>query len=88
MKALFGALVAAVSLTSLSAETLISPNPDKLAPGEFEWRPERSPNAPLLIVCSLDDQLLYAFRNGVTSSNSHCLRIDNLLWTFSIMAFR
>lgn len=45
-------------------------NPEKLKPGEFEWHPERSPNGPLLIVCSLDDQLLYAFRNGVQIGRS------------------
>ena len=45
-------------------------NARKLAPGEFEWHPERSPNGPLLVVCSLDDQMLYAFRNGVQIARS------------------
>jgi len=42
----------------------------KLAPGAFEWHPERSPTGPLLVVCSLDDQMLYAFRNGVQIARS------------------
>lgn len=37
----------------------------KLEPGQFEWHPERSPSGPLLVVCSIDDQILYAYRNGV-----------------------
>ncbi len=32
----------------------------KLEPGQFEWHPERSPDGPLLMVCSIDDQMLYA----------------------------
>ena len=42
----------------------------KLKPGEFEWHPERSPNGPLLVVCSIDDQMLYAYRNGVQIARS------------------
>ena len=42
----------------------------KLEPGEFEFFPARSPDGPLLIVCSIDDQLLYAYRNGVQIARS------------------
>ena len=42
----------------------------KLEPGQFEWHPERSPEGPLLIVCSIDDQILYAYRNGVQIARS------------------
>jgi hypothetical protein len=57
-------LAAAVGAPELQVAT------SKLAPGEFEWHPERSPKGPLLVVCSLDDQVLYAFRNGVQIARS------------------
>jgi hypothetical protein len=41
-----------------------------LKPGEFEWHPERSPDGPLLVVCSIDDQMLYVYRNGVQIARS------------------
>ncbi|MEM1082557.1 MAG: L,D-transpeptidase family protein [Verrucomicrobiota bacterium] len=70
MKTLIGVLAAALSLTPLSAEPFATDTPGKLQPGEFEWHPERSPEGPLLIVCSIDDQLLYAFRNGIQIARS------------------
>lgn len=52
----------------------VSPTPlgeqPKLEPGQFEWHPERSPEGPLLVVCSIDDQVLYAYRNGVQIARS------------------
>lgn len=36
----------------------------KLNSGEYEWHPERAPSGPLLVVCSIDDQILYLYRNG------------------------
>ena len=49
-----------------------SPGGDRatLEPGQFEWHPERSPAGPLLMVCSIDDQMLYAYRNGVQIARS------------------
>jgi hypothetical protein len=47
-----------------------APEQKKLAPGEYEWHPERSPNGPLLVVCTIDDQMLYAYRNGVQIARS------------------
>jgi hypothetical protein len=41
-----------------------------LEPGQFEWHPERSPDGPLLVVCSIDDQVLYVYRNGVQIARS------------------
>jgi hypothetical protein len=35
-----------------------------LAPGAFEWRPERATSGPMLMVVSIDDQLAYVYRNG------------------------
>ena len=55
---------------SILSVGLASGDPKKLSPGGFEWQPELSPSGPLLIVCSLDDQMLYAFRNGVQIGRS------------------
>lgn len=42
----------------------------RLAPGQFEWHPERSPKGPLLVVVSIDDQMAYVYRNGVQIARS------------------
>ncbi|WP_169334360.1 L,D-transpeptidase family protein [Rubritalea marina] len=42
----------------------------KLAPGQFEWHPERSPSGPVLMVVSIDDQMAYVYRNGVQIARS------------------
>lgn len=42
----------------------------KLAPGRFEWHPERSPSGPVLLVVSIDDQMAYVYRNGVEIARS------------------
>jgi hypothetical protein len=40
--------------------------PASLAPGEFDWHPEASPEeGPVLVVVSIGDQLAYVYRNGV-----------------------
>ncbi len=44
--------------------------PPPLAPGQFEWHPERSPSGPLLIVVSIDDQVAYVYRNAVQIARS------------------
>ena len=36
-----------------------------LRPGEFLWEPELSPSGPVVIVISLSDQALSAYRNGI-----------------------
>ena len=36
-----------------------------LKPGEFFWEPELSPSGPLVIIISLPDQTLSAYRNGI-----------------------
>jgi L,D-transpeptidase catalytic domain len=38
---------------------------DTLRPGEFLWEPELSPSGPLVIIISLPDQALSAYRNGI-----------------------
>jgi len=42
----------------------------KLAPGQFEWNPDRAPAGPLLIVVSIDDQVAYVYRNSVRIARS------------------
>lgn len=41
-----------------------------LAPGQYEWYPERSPVGPLLVVVSIDDQMAYVYRNAVQIGRS------------------
>jgi L,D-transpeptidase catalytic domain len=36
-----------------------------LRPGQFFWEPELSPSGPLVIIISLPDQALSAYRNGI-----------------------
>lgn len=52
---------------SRAAAPLVEP---KLAPGQFEWHPERAPAGPLLVVVSIDDQVAYVYRNGVQIARS------------------
>ena len=47
-----------------------TPTSTKLAPGQYEWYPERSPSGPLLVVVSIDDQMAYVYRNGVQIARS------------------
>jgi len=45
---------------------------DSLQPGQFSWRPEKAPAGHLVIVVSLPDQRLYAYRQGVRIAVSTC----------------
>ena len=36
-----------------------------LKPGQFVWSPELAPAGPIVVIVSLDEQLAYAYRNGV-----------------------
>ena len=63
--------LACAAITILSSASLAQTGGQKkLEPGQFEWHPERSPTGPLLVVCSIDDQMLYAYRNGVQIARS------------------
>jgi hypothetical protein len=56
-------LLAALALAApLQAATAVDAT--RLAPGEFDWHPERAPSGPVLIVVSLDDQLAHVYRDG------------------------
>ncbi|MFC5050850.1 L,D-transpeptidase family protein [Rubritalea spongiae] len=64
---MFAAMVTmAVGLSSCAT----SSHQAKLAPGEFEWHPERSSSGPVLMVVSIDDQMAYVYRNGVQIARS------------------
>jgi lipoprotein-anchoring transpeptidase ErfK/SrfK len=41
-----------------------------LRPGQYVWEPERAPEAPLLIVASIPEQVAYVYRNGVCIARS------------------
>jgi len=43
-----------------------------LRPGEYIWRPELSPEGPVVIVVSLPEQLAHVYRNGVAIGVSSC----------------
>jgi hypothetical protein len=45
---------------------------DSLQPGQFSWHPEKAPAGHLVIVVSLPDQRLYAYRQGVRIAVSTC----------------
>lgn len=43
-----------------------------LAPGEFTWHPERSPQGAVAVVVSLPEQLAHVYRNGIRIGLSTC----------------
>src|SRR5690242_4822351 len=45
---------------------------DSLQPGQFSWHPEKAPAGRLVIVVSLPDQRLSAYRHGVRIAVSTC----------------
>jgi L,D-transpeptidase catalytic domain len=70
----FGWLVSAGAL-SLSRNASAEPTlavVDSLLPGQFSWHPEKAPTGHLVIVVSLPDQRLYAYRQGVRIAVSTC----------------
>jgi hypothetical protein len=66
-----------VSIGALSLSRNVSAEPtlavvDSLLPGQFSWHPEKAPTGHLVIVVSLPDQRLYAYRQGVRIAVSTC----------------
>ena len=55
-----------VALTSL----LFCSDASALRPGEFSWEPELSTSGPLVVIISLSDQSLSAYRNGIRIARS------------------
>ena len=62
----------AVSIPGVSLAQQVLKDIKTLKPGEFTWHPERSPNGPVAIVVSLDDQRVHVYRNGVRIAVSTC----------------
>lgn len=54
-------LLSAAHASSFSAQRQIG----KLPPGDFFWEPELAASGPLVVVISLPDQTLSAYRNGI-----------------------
>lgn len=67
-------VLSAVVLTAVSCSPVSSTGSasgqTKLAPGQYEWHPERSAKGPVLMVVSIDDQMAYVYRNGVQIARS------------------
>src|SRR5262249_34493686 len=64
-----------VSALGLSRNAIAEPSMaaiDSLQPGQFIWHPEKAPAGHLVIVVSLPDQRLYAYRQGVRIAVSTC----------------
>lgn len=62
--------LAAITSLSFNACSPSAPAHSKLAPGQYEWQPQRSPSGPVLMVVSIDDQMAYVYRNGVQVARS------------------
>jgi hypothetical protein len=62
----FGFVSGCLALLAL----ILSAEADRLRPGEFFWEPERSADGPLVIIISLTDQSLSAYRNGIRIAQS------------------
>ena len=58
-------LGAAACLLCAAAAVAAEKQIGALPPGEYSWEPELSPSGPLLVIISLPDQTLSAYRNGV-----------------------
>lgn len=43
-----------------------------LKPGEFVWRPDVSPEGPVVIIVSIPEQLMHVYRNGIEIGVSTC----------------
>ncbi len=67
---LLAAIAATLALPLASGCKTTEQGQAKLAPGQFEWQPERSPSGPVLVVVSIDDQMAYVYRNGVQIARS------------------
>lgn len=58
------------ALVSCETATPSAAGRAKLAPGQYEWHPQRSARGPVLMVVSIDDQMAYVYRNGVEIARS------------------
>ena len=53
-----------LALPPLAGEGLAEPPWARLAPGRYEWVPERAPEGPVTVLVSGDDRLVYVYRDG------------------------
>jgi len=60
----FGIVSLSLFLAACATVPVQVDNRKPLAPGQYEWHPERAPAGPTLMVVSIDDQVAYVYRNG------------------------
>ena len=66
IRARYGKLILLVCLAgALAANNAVTHRVGVLEPGKFAWEPEVSPSGPLVVIISLADQTLSAYRNGI-----------------------
>jgi len=56
---------AVVPFWGATASDAVDVEPAALELGHFVWLPEAAPSGPIVVVVSLDEQIAYAFRNGL-----------------------
>lgn len=62
--------LAAMASALAALSSCATSSQERLAPGQYEWQPERSSSGPVLMVVSIDDQMAYVYRNGVQIARS------------------
>jgi hypothetical protein len=62
---LFVALLLVAKVPGSGQQVSPETAPSDLQPGEFVWMPEASPSGPVVILVSITEQRLYAYRNGI-----------------------
>lgn len=75
LRVLLLALLAATGAPALAndapaIDSAVESRASTLAPGEFEWTPERSPSGPVVVVVSLPEQMAHVYRGGVRIGRS------------------
>ncbi|MGB8464405.1 MAG: L,D-transpeptidase family protein, partial [Terrimicrobiaceae bacterium] len=72
--ALFAVLIStAQAVEKPSAHTKGTPTgkpTGPLKPGEYWWRPQLSPNGPLIVLVSVPEQIMHVYRNGILIGRS------------------
>lgn len=69
-RGMIGAGLAALATPAMAQQVVKAIS--ELKPGEFSWRPERSPAGPVAIVVSIPDQRVHVYRNGIRIGVSTC----------------
>jgi L,D-transpeptidase catalytic domain len=68
----FGRIAAAAAGLRLTPSFAQRVDSEQLSNGEFNWRPDRSPTGPVIVIVSLPDQRVYVYRDGVRIAVSTC----------------